>query len=326
MGPSRTRAFVVALVVVALAVAGATLAVLINREPRELPFATSVSAAPAPFSARIDVGGVPEAMGAAFGSLWVAVPEQRVILRIDSRTNRTRAVIPFAGTNPCPEIGADDERVWVGDCRSDSVAVIDPATNEIVGEVEGQGIAGPASNGEGMWVWSNIEGKITLYDEVSTDWERKFQLWNNLTVPDAAVGFGKVWVLDVTERKRLSPIDERTGGFPDLRVGAVPTDVAVGGGAVWVASEEDGVVLRFDPRSREFTARIDAGDPGEPMDLAAGPGAVWARSGNSLARIDPVSNAVVEALSVPNAPAGIAVEGVTWIGNGDGSVWRLDPP
>jgi DNA-binding beta-propeller fold protein YncE len=314
----------VAVVVVAL-VAGAAI-VLIDGDPEETSFNAEVSAAPAPFDARLEVGGEPKAMGEGFGSIWVAVPDRRVVLRIDARTNHTLAAVPFDGTTPCPEIAADEKWVWVGDCETDRVTVIDPATNRVLGEVQGQGIAGAASIDEGMWVWSNIEGKLTLFNDVSEQWERKFQLWSNLTVGDAVVGFGKVWVLDSTERAQLSPVDERTGGFPDLNVSDVPTDVAVGAGAVWIASEQDGVVLRFDPKTAEFTERIDAGDPGARIDLAAGHGAVWVRSGGTLSRIDPKTNAIREAMEVPGGPAGIAVDGGVWIGNRDGSVWRLELP
>jgi DNA-binding beta-propeller fold protein YncE len=96
---------------------------------------------------------------------------------------------------------------------------------------------------------------------------------------------------------------------------------------VWVASEADGVVLRFDPSRRRFTARIEVGEPGSAIDLATTTDTVWVRSGDSLAGIDPQSNEVVERFGAPEGPSGIAVgpDGV-WIGNRDGSVWRLDRP
>jgi YVTN family beta-propeller protein len=58
-----------------------------------------------------------------------------------------------------------------------------------------------------------------------------------------------------------------------IRVGHLPTAIAVGADAVWVANRGDGSVSRIDPRRSAVDKTIRVG--AEPVDLVAGLGAVW---------------------------------------------------
>ena len=69
--------------------------------------------------------------------------------------------------------------------------------------------------------------------------------------------------------------------------------------------------------------------PAGSYGIAFGEGAVWVTStdGNSLSRVDPATNLVVDTISVGRAPRFLAVgEGAVWtLNQGDGSVSRIDP-
>jgi ABC-type branched-subunit amino acid transport system substrate-binding protein len=141
---------------------------------------------------------------------------------------------------------------------------------------------------------------------------------------------------------QLGPTRGELAGFTSTE--AIPGNVAVGEGAVWVLNTEgDEPILRLDPETGEITDTFTSG--GQPGELAAGEGALWA--GNvggkdivnaivSVSRIDPDSGEVTRTVKLPGGggqgvlpTAGlprIAVgAGAVWAINPDGSVSRIDP-
>ena len=58
------------------------------------------------------------------------------------------------------------------------------------------------------------------------------------------------------------------------RAGHGSTAVAIGSGAVWVASWTDRAIVRVDPATGDVMATIPVG--GEPQDVVARDGLVWA--------------------------------------------------
>jgi hypothetical protein len=105
-----------------------------------------------------------------------------------------------------------------------------------------------------------------------------------------------------------------------FQVGGSPTEVAVGGGAVWTANETDRTVTRVDvPSGRESSIAVGA----HPDSIAIGADAVWAgcRIEGTVLRIDPQLLEVTQRVRVSkrgnsaSAPSGLAV--------GAGSVWTV---
>jgi virginiamycin B lyase len=85
----------------------------------------------------------------------------------------------------------------------------------------------------------------------------------------------------------------------------------VGGGAVWVTDQADGLVTRIDAASNSVTT-IEVGEG--PAGIAFGEEAVWVANGGdgTVSRID-AETYEVETIEVGNRPSGIAV--------GNGAVW-----
>jgi virginiamycin B lyase len=108
-----------------------------------------------------------------------------------------------------------------------------------------------------------------------------------------------------------------------------PSGVAVGGGAVWVATwgAERSRVVRIDPAGDRVAASIAV--PRGQATLAVGAGALWVASSsdNSVSRIDPAANRVAATIDVGRQPSGIAVAaGSVWVANAlDDTVSRIDP-
>jgi hypothetical protein len=67
-------------------------------------------------------------------------------------------------------------------------------------------------------------------------------------------------------------IDHETSAVSEAFTARIPQAVAVGEGAVWVASSRDFTIIRYDLASADLLT-INVG--GTPSDIAAGGGAAW---------------------------------------------------
>jgi hypothetical protein len=93
------------------------------------------------------------------------------------------------------------------------------------------------------------------------------------------------------------------------------TDVDVGFGATWVASQ--GALLRIDPQTNRVAATIPTPLTGQYASIAFGEEAVWVTSGQAngvVYRVDPTANRVTATIGVPGGAFGIVVAaGTVWV-------------
>ena len=145
-------------------------------------------------------------------------------------------------------------------------------------------------------------------------------------------------------------LDAQTGKLlATVPLGAAPSSVAVGAGAVWVLDADDKTISAIDPetRSREVFSSSST-----PTDLAAGAGALWIGNAfrelpfsqtsypESVSRLDPETRVVVATIRLPrpsvvqyNAASRfpwllehIAVTSdAVWVVGADLGVYRIDP-
>ncbi|HSL35001.1 MAG TPA: hypothetical protein VK871_15215 [Candidatus Limnocylindrales bacterium] len=107
---------------------------------------------------------------------------------------------------------------------------------------------------------------------------------------------GTLWVAD-EKGDRMLRFDASTGAARgEIPLGAFPLESAVGFGAVWSPSYDDGTVTRIDPATGEVVATIDiAPFQGEGVrDLAVGAELLWAITPGQdvLVGIDPATNTI----------------------------------
>lgn len=102
----------------------------------------------------------------------------------------------------------------------------------------------------------------------------------------------------------------------DTAVGTGPHGVAVGAGSVWVTNTNDNSVSRIDPKTNAVVQTIDV--PDGPEGVAVGGGFVWVADSlaNAVSQIDPGTNTVVRSIPVGNGPSDVAF--------GLGDVWVTD--
>ena len=169
------------------------------------------------------------------------------------------------------------------------LGVIDPATNEIVGEVPVGVQPGPVAAGGGsLWVGNVRDRNLTRVDP-------------GRRATTATIGLGN-----------------RT-----------PSGIAYGLGAVWVAHGVRGDVSRVDPQFDEVGSVTSAGSTtfGSPFgSVAVGAGSAWSVFGDStLSQLDPAGEVVAQGLAGIQ-PAGIVVVGnsVFVTNSGEATVERFN--
>lgn len=236
--------------------------------------------------------------------------------------------------------------VWVADNLRGRLLKINPRTRQVEQSAQaGQGPVAVAVGAGAVWV-AGADGTVRRYDT-----QTGIATGEPEQVPGAAgvaVGEGSVWVTSQSEGT-VTQLDLATGRRRGraIEVGPQPTDIAVGGGGVWVASSEqtNGTVSRIDPDSGE------AGEPiavakGQVFALTYGEDGVWVAASDELrgdqievTRIDPDSSEP-EGDFVRLERSGLPVRlaagaGGVWVaqgggasisaGAGSGTLARLDP-
>lgn len=215
--------------------------------------------------------------------------------------------------------------------KPNSVAIIDPETNEVVASIPVGATPGPIAVGEGsVWVANVRERTVSRIDPKTRTVDRTIGL--GIEPTGLAVGEGAVWVAGGFDRAlwRIDTADNvvraklRIGqrvGPARLGYDRGPSAVAVGEGAVWLAHGEE--VSRIDPTTNAVVATIGAGGSWTSA-IAAGEGSVWVaendrkigprrKVGRGVSQIDPHSNLLVRTISTVSPPVALAV--------GEGAVW-----
>jgi serine/threonine protein kinase len=216
------------------------------------------------------VAGTPRTIAAAFESLWVGTTEGRVY-RVEPGTDlvETSWTLPNAGESTAFEsdVGAGwladaPNAIWAGSSRA--LSRIDPASSQLRRHVSAAW--GPMAYGHGsLWILGRE------LERLSTATARPVGSVDIAGGSDVATGFGSVWVADEGEKKVLRVDPRREEVVRTYDVAGSPFGVAVGAGAVWVASD-DGSVVRIDPETDEITV-VHIGAAPRVVDVGAGE--VW---------------------------------------------------
>ncbi len=247
----------------------------------------------------------------------------------------TAAVVGLTG-------GGTDASAVLPSVVPDSVAVIDPKTNGLVGQVQIPGRPSLVAAGDGL-IWVASEASRTVSSISSGERAVTRVVAPNATPSALAADGDEVWVLD-GNRRVLLKIDPAYGAVtrrialprappsPIVNQRSSRLSVVSGAGALWV-TDGSTRLLRVDPE----TGRVQALDVGEPLnDVAVGAGSVWAISGRAATvfQIDTQGRAVTTPIRIVNrlgttAPFPVAVavgEGSVWVLNGNTqTVSRIDP-
>jgi YVTN family beta-propeller protein len=138
---------------------------------------------------------------------------------------------------------------------------------------------------------------------------------------------GTAEALSHVDANAVGVISPKTNRIADqVEVGATPSHLAVGEGAVWVTNADDHTVSRIDPVKKVVRQTISVGNG--PTGIAVGNGAVWVANSldGTVSRIDAATNNVVQTIQVGNGPQGVAFGARSiWVANVDDStISRID--
>jgi peptide/nickel transport system substrate-binding protein len=216
-----------------------------------------------------------------------------------------------------------------------SVAVIDPETNTVVGDVQVGARPADVVFGSGsLWV-ANLDDETVSRIDPKT--RRVVRSIHDPGISGSlAAGPGATWAMTLAPNGSFATATKIDPGYDavtrQIRVKAqVPFPyrafpaVAVGEGAVWVGPPA-WLLTRIDPSTSSIKT-IDTGNA--PTSVAVGEGGVWVAdvNGDNVVRVDPTSGIVEVTIPVGHAPAAIAVgAGSVWVAERfDNKVVRIDP-
>lgn len=161
---------------------------------------------------------------------------------VDPRTGRVLARIPVGQEPRFVTVGLGS--AWATSFYEGTLARIDPERNRVVYRKHvATGPQGVAVAGGSVWIGDLIDGTVVRFDPDRRKVTKRIRLTEG--GPEQLVADGEVvWVVN-SEANRVEKLDTRTATIvASYRVGAHPREAAVGAGAVWVGSEDAGVLTR----------------------------------------------------------------------------------
>ena len=232
-----------------------------------------------------DTPGVPSELAVGEGALWVGIAGGRggtnatvSVARMDpddGRVTRTTKLRGDEGVYPVagtPRLAVGEGAVWAAN-PDGSVSRIDPKSGRLVATIETKQLAWTIAAGDGGVWFLGLDGP-TGVTEIDT---RRNRVGRTIPVGASslmgvAVGGGSVWAAADQEGVVWRIIPERSPVTRTIDVGRGVTFVTFGEGAVWTGNYVDGTVARVDPRTNKVTAKASVG---APQALAAGAGSAW---------------------------------------------------
>ena len=243
-------------------------------------------------------------------------------------------VVAAAVAIPIFALGGDGEGGEVA-VRPNSVAVIDPDSNDIVDTVAVGTAPSRVVVGEGaVWV---LNGEDRTVSRIDPDTKETTTIGTGTTPSDLAVGGGAVWLVTACPESTVFRLDVGSKTFERaLKVRSdCPSDaqytsyIAYGYGAVWVANEGESVAWRIDPARNAVEARIPFSGQGAAFSgegIAIGEGGAWVNRVNAIVRLNPETNSPTT-IDVRQYYGGIAAgEGAVWVADQEqATLWKVDP-
>ena len=207
-----------------------------------------------------------------------------------------------------------------------SIGVIDPDRDEVIGEIQVGTRPGGIAVGDGYaWITNTGDDSVTQIDIATHAVVVRIDVGR--APKGIAVAEGSVWVANSGERtvSRINAATGRVVGQP-IEVGNGPTAITAVGSILWVANATDSTVVSVDATTGTVGKPIGVG--ASPVALAADASGLWVASedGASVSHLDAVSGVTVAApVQLAARPSAIALDPVSvWVASTDGTVTRID--
>jgi ABC-type transport system substrate-binding protein/class 3 adenylate cyclase/DNA-binding beta-propeller fold protein YncE len=263
-----------------------------------------ISAADGSLAFATELGQRPGASAIGFGSLWIAEPDEGIVVRLDLEDGSVTDRIPVGSSPAGVAVGGGS--VWVTNAGDGTVSRIPAGAGEVTQKLNvGAGPSGIAFGDGALWVADSIGGVLVRVDPNSGTTRPV-----PLSGQPSGVAFTPdgVWVsLSPAGISRVDPSTMTVTFTED--VGSGPTAVLPAFGSIWVANHLDGTVTRLEPSTGKELATIHVGD--DPNALGAAAGSIWVANGSddSISEIDPATDEVQQTLPVGGTAASLTARG-----------------
>jgi streptogramin lyase len=254
-------------------------------------------------------------------------PGKDAIEKIDPKTNNKSE--PISGlTKPCGGMTAAFGSLWAPVCGTSSLARIDAKTYKVtntvptgVGSVRGV----IAATTDGIWLLTDEKTTLSRIDPDQN------LVVGELRVPAGcrSLTFGEtaLWLACPAGNKvlRINPATNLVE--KSIEVSSQPEALAVAEGSIWALCRKDGKIDRIDPKTNKVSKTIELGVPNADGGIAFGDGFLWVtQTGFPLARIDVVSETVMQQFAGVGGGALAVSPGAIWLSNVKArTIWRIDP-
>jgi len=233
-------------------------------------------------------------------------------------------------------IAVDRDSIWVTASNPGTLTRYDARTMQKRGSVKvGNGPAHVAVAGDEIWVTNRGDGtaiRLSRSDFVKTHFDSNHDAIATIATTKTgnaptgvAGGFDSVWVTN-SDDGTVTRFDTNEVAMAVIPVGGSPHTVTIGGGFVWVVSDDSHEVFKIDPTTNSIVQKAPTHPAVEGAVFAQG--SLWLASGqdNVVTRVDPNSLATLTTIPVGRQPLRIATDGTSiWTANGgDSSISQVD--
>ncbi len=224
----------------------------------------------------------------AFGSLWVPSCGAQTLTRYDTKTSKLSATVS-AGVADVPQgLVATSDSIWLITDSKTTLSRIDPAGNNVVGEVRLPASCNSVSFGEtSLWVTCPADNRVYRVNPATNLVENRIET----SAGPRSVAFldGSVWVLCEKDGKidRIDPKTNKVLRSIELSVPNAGGNLVAAGGFLWIT--QTGFPLsRIEPANeKERVAQQFWGDGGGALSATAN--AIWLSNSSkrTVMRLDP---------------------------------------
>ncbi len=194
-----------------------------------------------------------------------------------------------------------------------AAAVASAAPGPVARITTGPGPCGASSGFGSVWVAVYGTGRLRVYNVGGNP-------------SGLAAAGGSLWIAFSRSGTSLGRLDPATGKLTRIPIRhSAPGFLSLLGGSIWTTTG-DGYAVRVDPTTDRVTATFPI--PGTPAEVAAAPdGTIWVaeKERNTLTRIDPTKNRIVDVTPAGRGAFAIAVAASDmWVTSFAGNdVWRF---
>jgi peptide/nickel transport system substrate-binding protein len=209
--------------------------------------------------------------------------------------------------------------------KENSVGIIDPDRNEVVGQISVGARPGGIAVSDGYaWVTNTGADTVSQVDLATRTVSLRIDVGHE--PKGIAVAEGSVWVVNSGDRT-VSRINIAASRVVDaIDVGNGPTAIVASGSTLWVANALDSTVQSIDARTAAVGQPIAVA--ATPIALAIDGAGLWVASedGASVTQLDPVTGATrAAAIQLAARPSAIALDPQSaWVASADGTVTRIE--